>query len=143
MSKQKTLKNYNDFDIKESNTTTNKKINNNLNKNIPQRKDKKKSKNNKRKLKTHKGYSKYKDKKRNGFYLTTIPGNKRLTPIPFYPKTNELVLSKEFFDENQIRIDDGQTHRFLVEYYEITGRHDTISDNFKIEYIPDINKQKP
>ena len=65
MSKQKTLKNYNDFDIKESNTTTNKKINNNLNKNIPQRKDKKKSKNNKRKLKTHKGYSKYKDKKRN------------------------------------------------------------------------------
>ncbi len=72
------------------------------------------------------------------FIFTHISDNKRLTPVPYYPHTNELVLSKEYFQRNQMEIKEGKEYCFRVDYY-IQGKCEkTITENFKFEYLPII-----
>lgn len=72
------------------------------------------------------------------FILTTIPGNKRLTPVEYYPITNELVLTKDYFKQNHIDIKENVEYQFRVDYYNKGECEETITDDFKFEYIPII-----
>ena len=72
------------------------------------------------------------------FILTSIPGNQRLTPVPYYSVTNELVLSKEYFEQNHIDIKEKVEYCFRVDYYIKGEYEETITDDFKFEYIPII-----
>ena len=72
-----------------------------------------------------------------GFVLKTIPGYRELSPVPFDPETNELILTKEYFQENEINLEEGSDYTFFVIYWEVPD-HQIITDNFIIYYINPI-----
>lgn len=71
-----------------------------------------------------------------GFILKTIPGNIVLEPVPFDYTTNELVLSKDYFMENGILLEDGKDYQFRLEYWEGNSKTEVITDYFIIHFIP-------
>jgi len=71
-----------------------------------------------------------------GFILKTIPGNKILEPVPFDYTTNELILSKDYFLENGILLEDGKDYQFRLEYWEGDSKSEVITDYFIIHYVP-------
>lgn len=75
--------------------------------------------------------------KKHGFILRTIPGDIALSPIPYDPETNELILTKDYFLDNNIRIKKGQDYTFHVEYWA-DDENRAITDGFVIQYIPRV-----
>ena len=71
------------------------------------------------------------------FVLKTIPGYKELTPIPYDPETNELVLTKEYFQENNIKLEEGIDYTFFVDYWYFPD-HQVLTDSFIIQYVNPI-----
>ena len=69
-----------------------------------------------------------------GFVLKTIPDYRELSPVPFDPETNELVLTKEYFQENDMQLEDGINYTFFVIYWDLPD-YQTLTDSFVIQYI--------
>lgn len=74
---------------------------------------------------------------KHGFILKTIPGNMKLSPIPFDPETNELVLTKRYFLDNNIQLKKGRDYTFHVEYWA-DDENRAITNCFVIQYIPRV-----
>lgn len=72
-----------------------------------------------------------------GFTLTYIPTNQPLPPIPQNQELGEILLTKSYFQENGIFLDDKMEFRFHIDYWN-TDKATPISDNFIIQYIPFI-----
>ena len=70
------------------------------------------------------------------FLLKTIHGNKYFSPIPYDKKTNELVLTKDYFIRNGIYLTPGIVLQFRVEYWEDHDKTKVLTDKFYLEYIP-------
>lgn len=73
------------------------------------------------------------------FILKTIPGNIDIKRIPYNPETNELVLTKTFFQENNIDLIEDIDFTFYMEYCDDEGRI-AVTDKFIIQYIPIITE---
>ena len=74
---------------------------------------------------------------RHAFFLKTIPGNEMLPQIPYDSKTNELVLTKDYFVKFcKTKLNPGRVFQFRVEYWEGHEMSEVITDNFFLEYIP-------
>ncbi len=76
------------------------------------------------------------------FLLKTIHGNKYLSPICYDKKTKELVLTKDYFIKNSIDLTPGNVLQFRVEYWEGHDKSQVLTDNFYLEYIPIISREK-
>lgn len=71
------------------------------------------------------------------FILKTVPGNKRLSPVPYYSPTNELVISNQYLQKNGIFLEEGHEYGFHIEYIDLVNNvSEAVSDNFIFEYIP-------
>ena len=73
-----------------------------------------------------------------GFLLKPIPGNDFLKcPINFDAQTNELVLTKTYFEDScNFSLTPGCKYQFRVEYWEGHNLRDVITNSFIIKYIP-------
>lgn len=72
-----------------------------------------------------------------GFLLKPIPGNDFLKcPINFDPPTNELVLTKTYFEDScNFPLTPGLKYQFRVEYWNKDEFVEFITDKFFVEYI--------
>lgn len=71
------------------------------------------------------------------FFLKTIPDYRELSPIPFDTVTNELVLTKEYFQENDIQLEEESDYSFFVIYWDEPNLQ-VITDEFIIQYFNPI-----
>ena len=85
--------------------------------------------------------TKYLLDKRHAFLLKTIPGDDWLSPIPRDTISNELVLTKDYFNKNNFRLEPGKGYQFRVEYWEGHDCKEVITDNFKLEYLPKYKRE--
>lgn len=72
-----------------------------------------------------------------GYIVSTIPGNIKFI-LPYDSDTNEIVISRLLLKNYNIYIEKAPM-RFHVEYWKC-DKPEALSDNMKIEYIPEIAK---
>ena len=78
---------------------------------------------------------------KHGFILKTIPGNMTLSHVPYDTTTNELVLTKGYFHDNNIQMKEEQDYVFNVEYW-VGNTNEAITNDFVIQYVPLIDLQE-